>query len=124
MITRGEWLLAIVALGVAGCASEGKLEIRAVGQQSSAAGQPVPVRIALAQGHLSLGNVGLALEEFRRALREQPDSVVALAGIAHCYEQMGRFDLTRRYYEQALAIAPGEPALSLALAASFERQGK
>ena len=37
---------------------------------------------------------------------------------------MGRFDLTRRYYEEALAIAPGEPSLSLALAASLERDGR
>lgn len=124
MMSRGEWIWPCVALAVAGCAGAGNLDIRPVGQQTAAAGQPVSVRIALAQGHLALGNVGLALEEFRRAAREEPDSILALAGMAHCYEQMGRFDLTRRYYEQALAIAPGEPSLALALAASLDLQGK
>ena len=124
MQKRGDMLLPSVALAIAGCASAGKLEIRPVGQQSAAEGQPASVRIALAQGHLALGTVGLALEEFRRAAREEPTSIVALAGLAQCYELMGRFDLTRRYYEEALAIAPGEPAVSLALAASLERNGR
>lgn len=116
------WSLAIIA--VTGCATTGDLEIRPVGQQSSAAGQPVSARIALARGQLALGNVALALEEFRRASREEPTNTLALAGMAHCYEQMGRFDLTRRYYEQALAISPHDSALALALAGAFDRQGQ
>lgn len=124
MASRGDWIWPCVALAVAGCAGAGKLDIRPVGQQAAVAGQPVSVRIALAQGHLVLGNVGLALEEFRRAAREEPDSILALVGMARCYEQMGRFDLTNRYYEQALAIAPNEPSLALALATSLDHQGK
>ena len=51
--------------------------------------------LADAAAQLALGNVGLALEGFRKALREQPDSADAYAGIANCYEAMGRFDLAR-----------------------------
>ena len=124
MRIKGEWLWTAVALVVAGCASSGTLDIRPIGQQGASAGQPVPVRIALANGHLALGNVALALEEYRRAAREQPDSIAALAGMAECYERMGRLDLSRRYYEQALAITPDDVAVSLALASSLDQQGR
>jgi len=48
--------------------------------------------LAEATGQLVLGNVGLALEGFRKALREHPNSAEAYAGIAKCYEAMGRYD--------------------------------
>ena len=44
----------------------------------------------------------LALEAYRKALREDPQSVGAMMGIATCYDRMGRFDLSRRHYEMAL----------------------
>jgi hypothetical protein len=117
-------LTALAVLTATGCASSGKLDIRPVGKQASLAGQPVSARIALAQGQLALGNVALALEEFRRSEREAPNSVAALSGMAECYRQMGRLELTHRYYEQALAIAPNDPALYAALAAALEQDGK
>jgi hypothetical protein len=71
-----------------------------------------------------MGNVGLAIEGFRKALREQPDSIAALGGLAACYDEMGRYDLSRLNYEAALAIAPTDPVLLNSFAASLERQGK
>jgi tetratricopeptide (TPR) repeat protein len=72
---------------------------------------------------LALGNVGLALEGFRKAARERPDSAEALAGMGLCYDAMGRYDLAQTKYEAALAIAPRNPTLLSALAASLDRQG-
>lgn len=120
---RGTWLWSAALLAAAGCAGAGKLDIRPVGMLAGD-GQPVSARVALAQGQLALGNVALAIDEYRRALREEPNSVAALTGMAHCYELMGRFDLTRRYYEQALSLAPESASLSLALAGSLDRQGQ
>src|SRR4029450_13206486 len=85
--------------------------------------RPVPFRIAEARGQLALGNTALALEAFRTAAREAPNSVDALAGIATCYDQMGRFDLSRRHYEAALALAPSDATLLGAFAASLQLQG-
>lgn len=79
----------------------------------------VEARVALA-----LGNVGTALEAFRKALRQQPDSIEALAGIAACYERMGRYDLSRVNYEAALALAPNNPILLSSFAASLHQQGR
>lgn len=55
---------------------------------------------------LALGDVTGALGAFRRALTDNPKSVEALNGIAVCYDRFGRYDVSRSYYEAALAIAP------------------
>ena len=80
--------------------------------------------LAEATGQLALGNVGLALEGFRKALREQPNSPEAYAGIAKCYEAMGRFDLAQSNYEAALALAPQNPKLLTAVAVALDQQGE
>jgi tetratricopeptide (TPR) repeat protein len=70
-----------------------------------------------ARAQLALGNVGLALEGFRKVLRQQPDNPEAYAGIASCYAAMGRNDLARSNYEAALAFAPQDPGLLAEVAA-------
>jgi hypothetical protein len=114
---------AILALAACG-GSQAKLEIRPIPAPVSATAKPVPVRIAEAHRHLALGNVALALESYRKALREQPESIEALVGLAHCYDRMARFDLSRRYYEEALAIVPADPGVLNALARSLDTQGR
>ena len=111
-----------LALFAAGCSDTGKLDIRSVGDASFTA-RAGSDQLSLAAGELAIGNVGLALESYRRALRDDPKSVDALIGIGVCYDHMGRFDLSRRAYEQALAIAPGDQKLYQALAASLDAQG-
>jgi hypothetical protein len=102
---------------------QGKLEIRSSSSGLKASREPVPFRIAEARAHLALGNIALALEGFRKAARDDPASVAALAGIAQCYDQMERFDLSRRHYEMALALAPRDPALLGLFAGSLDKQG-
>ena len=118
-------LLATVALATAGCATDdGKLNVRAIADPLAAAAKRGSPMVAEGRGALALGNVGTALEAFRKALREQPDSIEALAGIAACYERMGRYDLSRVNYEAALAIAPNNPVLLNTFAASLQLQGR
>ena len=117
------WGAAVLAL--AACAgNDGKLEIRASSTPLASGAKPVPLRIAEARGQLRLGNVGLALESFRKALRDDPASVDALSGTAICYDRMGRFDLSRRHYEAALAISPGDVQLLQQLAGSLDLQNR
>ena len=53
--------------------------------------------VAAAAAQLALGNVGLALEGFRKAsIATSPTAPTALAGIGECYEAMGRFDLAQQ----------------------------
>lgn len=118
----GLCLVAAAILVAGGCSSDGKLEIRSIGSPLAAGAKPVAFRVAEARGQFVLGNVGLALESFRKAAREDPTSIDALAGIAACYDRMGRFDLSRRNYEAALALAPGDPQLLTAFAGSLDLQ--
>lgn len=121
----GKFLVSSTAIAVAACGGQqGKLEIRSTPKPLSQIERSVPQRIAEARGLLALGNVGLALTSFRIAAREDPDSVEALAGIAASYDRMGRFDLSRRYYESALALAPADSQLLAAFASSLQLQGK
>ena len=120
----GKFLVSTTILAVAACGGEdGKLEIRSTPTPLAQGKRPVPFRIAEARGQLAIGNTALALEAFRAAAREDPNSVDALVGIATCYDQMGRYDLSRRNYEAALALAPSDVTLLGAFAASLQMQG-
>ncbi len=120
----GMFLVSAAVLACTAClGGEGRLEIRPSANGLKAGPEPVPLRVAEARGHLMLGNVALALQGFRKAARDDPASVSALAGIAQCYDQMRRFDLSRRHYEMALAIAPRDPILLAAFAGSLDQQG-
>ena len=121
----GRILCGVAVLAIAACAGNpGKLEVRPTSTRLAEGVRPVPFRVAEARGQLALGNIGLALESFRKALRDEPQSIDALAGIAECYDRMGRFDLSRKNYEAALAIAPADPRLLGALAQSLDQQGR
>ena len=121
----GKFIGTAAMLSLAACnGEEGKLQIRPIGAPLAAGTKAVPLRIAEARGQFALGNVGLALEAFRMALRDDPNSTDAMMGVAGCYDRMTRFDLSRRQYESALAIAPGDPTLLTAFAASLDAQGR
>jgi tetratricopeptide (TPR) repeat protein len=109
-------LLISTVLIVTGCAAPAdKIKIRPVGG-SAVQVRPVNEQVAYGRGQLQLGSPALALEAFRKALREQPNNAEALAGIADSYAAIGRNDLARRYYEEALALAPQDPVLLQAVA--------
>jgi hypothetical protein len=115
-------LISFIALG--GCATAtNPVKVRAIADPSAAISRGGD-SILVARGQLMLGNVGLALEEFRKAQRVNPSDTAALAGIGDCYAAMGRFDLAQSNYETALASAPHDRKLLLGLAAIFESQGK
>lgn len=122
----GKFLVSTTVLAVAACggSEQANLKVRSIPTPLAQGAKPVPFRIAEARGQLALGNVALALEAFRKAAREDPNSTEALAGIATCYDRMGRFDLSRRSYEAALALAPANVELLGAFAQSLQMQGE
>jgi hypothetical protein len=114
---------ALLTIGACG-GEQGKLEIRSMPTPLAQGKKPVSFRVAEGHQQMSFGNVALALESYRRALQEDPNSVDAHAGIGAGYDRMGRFDLSRRSYEAALAIEPNNTAVLAMLAVSLEQQGK
>ena len=115
---------AALAVGVVGCSTPG-LEIREVGAvHRDQSDGTTSGRVAIGLSQLARGNVGLALETFRRAAREDPQSYKALQGLAECYIQLGKPAVARRSLEQALALRPDVPELYRALAAVAQSEGK
>lgn len=115
---------AALALFAASCGTSGKLAIKPLPSALAEGPHPVSFRVAEALGQFALGNVALALESYRKALRDEPASIDALTGVAACYDAMGRYDMSRRYYEEALALAPADTRLLGMLAASLLQQGR
>ena len=124
MIKRPISLILVAALAATACSSSGELSVRSISSPLAAGKQPANFRLAEGNAQYALGNIGLALEAYRKALREEPANVDAMVGMAACYDKMGRFDLSRRHYEMALAAQPAEPALYAALAQSLDVQGR
>jgi len=116
-------ILSLAAVVLTACGTE-MVEVRSIKQPLAQGQQPTDFRVAEGNAQLALGNVGLALEAYRKALREQPDSVAAIVGLATCYDRMGRFDLSRRHYEMALAVAPADTDLYSLFAQSLDAQGQ
>jgi hypothetical protein len=122
MTRRGAMLILLAGAALtSGCARDPAVEVRAVGVSAREAA--TDDQLALGRAALAMGNVGIALQQFRHSLRLHPGSVEALSGIALCYDHMGRADLSRRYYEEALAFAPADMRLLRMYAASLARHG-
>lgn len=105
------------------CSTSRDVAIRPIATMLAAGTQSADFRVAEANGHLHLGNVALALEGFRRATREDPANAAALVGMARCYDQMGRSDLSRQNFEKALALQPRDDAILAAFEASLVKAG-
>ncbi|WP_340317139.1 LytR C-terminal domain-containing protein [Rhizorhabdus argentea] len=115
----------LATLALCSCASGGRslgtLQVRpasvaAPAQQSDA--------YADAKRQLALGNFALAVDGFRKAIRAEPQSAAAYNGLAVAYDRIGRTDLSRDYYEQALALAPRDADILHNLALSLASKGK
>ncbi|WP_426169816.1 tetratricopeptide repeat protein [Sandarakinorhabdus sp. DWP1-3-1] len=76
------------------------------------------------RGLLAAGDVTGAMAAFRQALLEAPQSVDALNGLGVCYDRLGRFDISRGYYDSALAIDPDSPLVLNNLGYSLYLQGQ
>lgn len=52
---------------------------------------------------------GLALKHFKQALIQASKDIKILNGLAATYDKMGRFDISKRYYQMALTVDPQSP---------------
>lgn len=111
----------LLPMMLAGCAHN-RVAVRVSPSSVADAG---PSGLSLAKGKMlfARGEYALALESFRRAVREDPAGADGYNGLAASYDQLGRFDLSRRYYELALARAPEDVRILRNMARSFDRQG-
>lgn len=102
------------------CQSAAPLQVRLSKNAVESSGS---VALAEAKAQFVLGNPASALEKFRVAVRQDPNNVEALSGIADCYKALGRPELAQRQYELALAVRPNDRGLLTALAGTLDAQG-
>jgi hypothetical protein len=116
---RASSLLLLTVIGT-GCSTPSGPQI------SLRAGTPTAGDATLveAQSYLARADYGLAIEAFRKILRNAPDSAAAVQGLAISYDRLQRFDLSDRYFQQALALSPRDPGVYQAYAASLRSQGR
>lgn len=91
---------------------------------SIASGQDVDAALAEGRSLLAAGNAAQAISAFRLALGQNDQSVAALNGIAIAYDRLGRFDLARQHFEQALALEPDAADVAYNLGWSLHRAGQ
>jgi tetratricopeptide (TPR) repeat protein len=72
---------------------------------------------------LALGDTAGAIAAFRAALIASPQSIDALNGLGVAYDRIGRYDLSRSWYDTALAIDPNAVLVLNNLGYSFYLQG-
>lgn len=116
-------LLGVAVSMLPACSTTKDVAIRPTASALAVGAQSAEFRVAEANGHLRLGNVALALEGFRRASREDPANTAALIGMARCYDQMGRSDLSRQNFEKALALQPRDESILASFEASLLKAG-
>lgn len=114
-------LASVLLILLSSCATTRSVEVRPVGEQRAATPDEA---YAEAKLQLERGNIGLAVDGFRKAVRRSPDSVDAMNGLAVAYDRLGRFDLSRRFYELALAADPANPKVRHNLVVSLRLQGR
>ena len=73
--------------------------------------------------HLASREYGLAMDAFLRDLSLRGKNIDSLNGLAIAYDRLGRYDISQRYYKQALALQPTSPVTLSNLAYSQYKQG-
>ncbi|MBW0144066.1 CHAT domain-containing protein [Sphingomicrobium clamense] len=123
MMAKTGMLAATTALALAACAGP-QVEVRQIASPLSQEDISVADRLGEAHAMMRMGNVGLAIESYRKALRKSPRSALAHVGMARAYDRMGRYDLSLDHYQVALALSPEDPSMYAALSASLRAQGR
>lgn len=122
------WLPFLGVLFLAGCGEPWLLRAlveTVMAPTSTWASSSVPATgLARGQEHLAAGRYGLAIADFRRAVKADPNSVEALNGLAAAYDHIGRYDLAAFHYERALALNPGSAQTLNNIGFSHMLQGK
>ena len=67
--------------------------------------------VSAGKTHFRTGDFGLAEASFRRAVEETPSNAEAWLGLAASQDQLGRFDLADKSYNQLIRLAGTTPAV-------------
>ena len=103
--------LVLIAFALSGCVDGdgARLEAGASPAQTSAANYQAlarePEGLSQAKSQFRAQNFGLSAESFRRIVETNQDSAEAWLGLAASYDELARFDLADRAYEQVQKLS-------------------
>lgn len=81
---------------------------------------------SIAAGHALFrrGEYALAMDAYRKVLRDDPGNADAYNGLAVSYAAMGRYDVGDRFFQRALSLAPADGRILRNFARCLEQQGR
>jgi type IV pilus assembly protein PilF len=101
VLVRAVLLLPLVALALGACASQDKR-----GSVDAAR-----INTQLGISYAQRGQYAAALDKLRRAIKQDPSSSAAHAGLAFVYQTTGEAALAENHYRKAMGFSPDDPAL-------------
>ncbi|WP_376693411.1 type IV pilus biogenesis/stability protein PilW [Wenzhouxiangella sp. EGI_FJ10409] len=118
-------LLTVLAL-VSGCATtqpeRGEAGRTGMDRVSPVSGADVNARLGV--GYFERGDLQIAIDKLERAIELDPAHVPAYVTLAMIQEQLGREARARRYYREAMRLAPEDGATLNSYATFLCRQGE
>jgi tetratricopeptide (TPR) repeat protein len=104
------------------CRRVGLLEESVEVSRSGLAQHPayLSARVTLGRALLQLGELDEAQHEFERVRQNAPQNLPALRGLAEIHSRRGAFQEAHTYYTIAFDLAPNDPDLERALAATAQ----
>jgi type IV pilus assembly protein PilF len=109
-------LLAGLSVLCAGCSGE---PVRDTGGGQT----PAEINVQLGTAYLQEGQVEVALNKYKKALRQDPDLPSAHNGIAILYEQIGELGPAEKHYLKALRLDPRDSRIKNNYGTFLCRQG-
>ena len=106
----GRLVVIAVALVVAGCQSLSETS-GSPSALSLSALQAGSDDVAIAKRHFRKSNYGLAERHYRRAVEARPEDAEAWVGLGASYDQLRRFELADRAYQQAVQLIGRSPEI-------------
>jgi type IV pilus assembly protein PilF len=103
----GAALAIAAAAGLAGCAAPPPQDIRTASDMTDA-DRVARLRLELASGYFSRGQLETALDEVKRALAARPDLAAGYNLRALIYASLGEHALAEESFRRALQLAPGD----------------
>lgn len=109
--------IVVASLGLSGCQSLfGPSTVSRAAPQDIDMGDYFEGRLAVGRYYLEKGLTTQAITSFRQASYDPRFAGEAYNGMAIAYDQLGRSDLAHRYFNMAVAAAPGDDRFSRNLA--------
>lgn len=100
-LRRAALMLPLLALTLGACA----------GQPQRAGADAARINTQLGVSYAQRGQYAAALDKLRRAVKQDPLSATAHAGLAFVYQRTGEATLAETHYRKAMGLSPDDPAL-------------